>query len=329
MDLRGAARFLLLAAAGAAFAPAPPAFEGARAWEHLRQVVALGPRPSGSQAAADTRAYIAREIARLGLQASEQPFLAGTPIGRLPMANVRVLIPGRGRGRLVIGGHYDTKRFLTFPFVGANDGGSSTAVLLELARVLAARRGGMPVELLFLDGEEATGDWQGTDHTYGSRHYVEAMRRAGTLGDVRAFILVDMVGDRDLVLKRESASTPWLTDLLWNTARRLHRPEFSNDATPIEDDHLSFLEAGVPAVDLIDLEYTTRTGAPAWHTADDTLENVSARSLEAVGTVLAAALPDIERTLAGAATSRSRSPRESPPRSAPPATASPARTRGR
>lgn len=297
MHTRGAVRLVALAAACAAFAPPPQAFDGARAWEHLRQVVAIGPRPAGSPGAAETRAYITREAARLGLAATEQPFLADTPIGRIPMANVRVLIPGTGRGRLVIGGHYDTKRFLTFPFVGANDGGSSTAVLLELARVLARRRGGMPIELLFLDGEEATGEWQGTDHTYGSRHYVEAARQAGTVRDVRAFILVDMVGDRDLVLKRESASTPWLTEAIWSTARRLNRPEFSNDATPIEDDHLSFLEAGVPAVDLIDLEYATRTGAPAWHTPEDTLDNVSARSLEAVGTVLAAALPEIERRL--------------------------------
>jgi Zn-dependent M28 family amino/carboxypeptidase len=213
------------------------------------------------------------------------------------MTNLRFTIPGTGRGRLVIGGHYDTKIFRDFPFVGANDGGSSTAFLIELGRLLKARANGITIELLFLDGEESTGDWQGDDHTYGSRHYVEAARKDGTLKDIRAFILVDMIGDRNLVIKRESRSTRWLTDAIWGAAKRLNRSEFSDESTPIEDDHLNFLEAGVPAVDLIDLEYYTRTGSMAWHTRDDTLENVSARSLEVVAEVLVAALPAIEKQL--------------------------------
>lgn len=294
MRLNVAALLVLLGAACVAASPAaPPPFDGARAYEHLRQLVALGPRPAGSRAAARTRAYIKAELTRLGLEPVEQAFVAATPIGPIAMVNVSVRIPGTGRGRLVIGGHYDTKLFREFRFVGANDGGSSTAVLIELARALKGRAGLPAIELLFLDGEESTGEWQGTDHTYGSRHYVEAARKDGSLRDVRAFILVDMVGDRDLVIKREARSTPWLTDAIWKAAKRLHHPEFSDESTPIDDDHLSFLEAGVPAVDLIDLEYSTRTGAVAWHTRADTLENVSARSLDIVGAVLLEALPEI------------------------------------
>ncbi len=282
---------LLLSACLQAAQPATPAFDGARAYEHLRQVVAIGPRPAGSKGAELTRAYIAQQLSKAGLAVEEQPFLAQTPLGPIRMANVRATIPGPGPGRLVIGGHYDTKLFRDFPFVGANDGGSSTAFLLELARSLKPRANAMTIELLFLDGEESTGDWVGNDHTYGSQYYVDHARKTGVLKDLRAFILVDMIGDRDLTLKRESRSTPWLTDIIWGAAKRLKRAEFSDQSTPIDDDHLPFLQAGVPAVDMIDLDY------PHWHNAGDTLDKVSARSLELVGEVLLAALPEIEKRL--------------------------------
>jgi Zn-dependent M28 family amino/carboxypeptidase len=211
------------------------------------------------------------------------------------MINLRVQIPGTGpdaAGRLVIAGHYDTKLFKEFAFVGANDGGSSAAFLIELARVLKARRNALPIELLFLDGEEAVIQWQEDDHTYGSRYYVNAARKAGTLKDIRALILVDMIGDRDLRIKREANSTRWLTDAIWAAARQLKKPQFVEEETPIEDDHIEFLEAGVQAVDIIDLDY------PAWHTKGDTLDKVSADSLQVVADVLLAALPAIESRLA-------------------------------
>jgi glutaminyl-peptide cyclotransferase len=269
----------------------PPAFDGARAYEHLRQVVAIGPRPAGSQGAELTRLYITQQLAILGITAEEQPFVAQTPNGNVRMSNVRATIPGPGTGRLIIGGHYDTKLFREFTFVGANDGGSSTAFLLELARQLKTRANGITIELLFLDGEESTGDWTGGDHTYGSQYYVDTARKDATLKDIRAFILVDMIGDRDLVIKRESRSTAWLTDTIWATAKRLKHAQFSDESTPIDDDHIPFLEAGVPAVDLIDLDY------PDWHTRGDTIDKVSAKSLEVVGEVLLAALPEIEKRL--------------------------------
>ncbi len=280
---------------------AAPGFDGGRAYEHLRQVVAIGPRPAGSAGALLTRAYVTGQLAALGITTEEQPFDAQTPIGPLKMVNLRATIPGPGRGRLVIAGHYDTKLFREFSFVGANDGGSSTAFLIEFARVLKARANAITMELLFLDGEEAVREWRGTDHTYGSRYYVEAARKAGTLGDIRALILVDMIGDRDLVIKRETHSTRWLTDAIWAAAKRLKRPEFIDASTPIEDDHMEFLAAGVEAVDIIDLEYPNAAAQEIfWHTRHDTLDKVSAGSLEAVGQVLLAALPDIEKRLTAA-----------------------------
>jgi Zn-dependent M28 family amino/carboxypeptidase len=282
-------------ARGTAQSP-PPRFDATRAYEDLRQQVAFGPRPAGSAALQRTRDYIKQQLAAAGLKAVEQPFDAQTPIGPIHMVNIRATLPGRteGRGRLVIGGHYDTKLSREFPFVGASDGASSAAFLLELARALKGRVNALPIELLFLDGEEAV-NWQwddkSTDHTYGSRYYVERAKRAGTATDIRAFLLVDMIGDRDLGIRRERYSTPWLTDLVWTAAKRLKRPEFLDEITPIEDDHLEFLDAGIPSLDIIDLDY------PAWHTADDRLDHVSARSLQAVGDVLLAALPAIEAHL--------------------------------
>jgi glutaminyl-peptide cyclotransferase len=293
------------AAARCGAQPQMPKFDGNRAYEDLRQMVAIGPRPAGSDALKQTRDYIKKELVAAGLQPEEQPFDARTPAAPIHMVNIRATLPGpstgltagltQGRGRIVIGGHYDTKLEHTFPFVGASDGASSAAFLLELARALKGRANPLPIELLFLDGEEAVVDWNlpgVKDHTYGSRYYVEQLQKTGTVKDVRAFVLIDMIGDRELNIRREQNSTAWLSDLVWDAAKRLKRPEFLDESTPIEDDHLEFLAAGIPSVDIIDLDY------PAWHTADDNLAHVAARSLQTVGDVLLGALPAIEARLA-------------------------------
>ncbi|MFL6278849.1 MAG: M28 family peptidase, partial [Vicinamibacterales bacterium] len=262
-----------------------------------RHLVAIGPRVAGTPGAQAARDYIRTQLQAIGVLVEEQPFDATTPTGRAKMVNVRATLPAANgaasKQRLVIGGHYDTKPFKEFTFVGANDGGSSAAFLIELARALKTRNNRVPIELLFLDGEEAVGEWQGTDHTYGSRYYVDAARKNGTIGDIRAFVLVDMIGDRNLVIKREANSTPALTGAIWSAATRLNRREFVAQTTPIEDDHLEFLAAGVPSVDIIDLEYPDQTSR-FWHTKYDTIENVAATSLQAVGDVLLAALPALE-----------------------------------
>jgi len=281
----------LLALGLALQAAAPqPKFDSGRAWEHLRQLVAIGPRPSGSPAIEQTRKYIKSRLAAEGLVAVEQAWDDRTPIDTVHMVNLVVTIPGTHKDRLVIAGHYDTKLTREFRFVGASDGGSSAAFLIEMARVLKARKNTMTIELVFLDGEEARlWDWQGTDNTYGSRHYVEAAKHDGSIATLKAMVLVDMIGDRDLMLRRDTNSTPWLTDLVWGAAKRIELDDyFVQEATRVEDDHLPFLAAGVPSVDIIDLDYEP------WHTAKDTLDAVSARSLQLVGDVVLAALPQIE-----------------------------------
>jgi glutaminyl-peptide cyclotransferase len=284
---------LLALALGLQVVAPQPKFDSGRAWEHLRQLVAIGPRPSGSRAIEQTRKYIKDKLAAEGLAAVEQAWDDRTPIDTLHMVNLLVTIPGVHKDRIVIAGHYDTKLTREFRFVGASDGGSSAAFLLEIARVLKARKNAMTIELVFLDGEEARlWDWQGTDNTYGSRHYVEAAKRDGSIASLKAMVLVDMIGDRDLTIRRDANSTPWLTDLVWGTARSQKLDNyFMPEPTRVEDDHLPFLAAGVPSVDIIDLDYEP------WHTAKDTLDAVSARSLQVVGDVVLAALPQIEARL--------------------------------
>src|SRR5882757_3457812 len=264
-------------------------FDAGRAWEHLRQLVAIGPRPSGSPAIEQTRKYIKDQLAANGLTAVEQSWDDQTPLDKVHMVNLIATIPGARKERIVIAGHYDTKLYRQFRFVGASDGGSSAAFLLELARVLKSRKNSMTIELVFLDGEEAVIEWRGNDHTYGSRHYVEAAQRDGSLATLKAMVLVDMIGDRNLGIRRDSNSTKWLTGIVWDAAARLKYGSYFLPApTTVEDDHLPFLAAGVPSVDIIDLEYD------AWHTQRDTLDAVSARSLQIVGDVVLAAIPQIE-----------------------------------
>ena len=269
-------------------------FDSNKAWEHLRKQVSFGPRPSGTPAIVETRRYIIEQLKAAGIESKEQMFIGMTPLGEVSMANVIATIPGKRRERLVLASHFDTKLYREFRFVGANDGASSTAALLELGRVLKQRQNEFTIELLFLDGEEARmPEWRGLDNTYGSRHYVDAARTANTLSTLKALVLLDMIGDRDLKIRRDANSTPWLVDSLWAAAAKLgHSGTFSNELTTIEDDHVPFLRAGVPAVDIIDLEN------PTWHTPQDTLDFVSARSLQTVGDVVLAAIPDIEKRLA-------------------------------
>jgi Zn-dependent M28 family amino/carboxypeptidase len=275
-----------------------PRFDGAAAFRDLERLVAIGPRPAGSPGAERARQYILGELRRAGIKTEVQAFSASTPHGRLSMANVIAVLPGRRPDTILIAGHYDTKWFREIPFVGANDGGSSAALLLELARCLAAGPHDFTYRVAWFDGEEAREQWTATDSLYGSRQMAAEMVRTKHLP--RAVIVADMIGDRDLGIRREGSSTPWLTDLIWATAAGLgYGRYFLPDRLTVEDDHAPFLRAGVPAVLLIDFDF------PAWHTAGDTLDKVSAQSLAIVGQVLLESLPAIERRLtAGPGSSR-------------------------
>jgi Zn-dependent M28 family amino/carboxypeptidase len=276
----------------AVVADAAPRFDGGAAWRHLERLVALGPRPSGSAASVRTREYIVDQLTRARLRVRVSPFSAQTPVGAIKMTNIIAVIPGKRDEVILIGGHYDTKHFTDSTFVGANDGGSSAALLIELARRIAASPREFTYWVVFFDGEEARVNWSPTDSLYGSRHLVAELRATGELARLRAVLIVDMIGDAGLNIRRERTSTPWLTEIVWASARRLgYRAHFLDEELAVEDDHLPFLQARVPAALIIDLDY------PPWHTPGDTLARVSRRSLQAVGEVVLDALPAVEASL--------------------------------
>ncbi len=275
----------------AADAPLPPektgGFDAARAYAHVARLVEIGPRPPASEGIRRAQTYIRGELRAYGCAVEEDDFTASTPIGKVAMKNIVAKVPGTGRGVVLLLTHYDTLRMPGF--VGANDGGSSTGVLLEMARVLCNVSSQKTARALsfwiaFLDGEEAQESWSDTDSVYGSRELAARLANSGDLARVKAVLLADIVGNRELKVMRESNSTAWLTDLVWTIAARLgYSKIFVKEVADIQDDHLPFVRRKVPAVDLIAGDYV---GHPPWHTTEDTLDKISPRSLGVIGHVL-------------------------------------------
>jgi len=265
---------------------------GASALEFTRRAVAFGPRPPGSAANRALQNYIFTELQKDGCEIIEDAFTAKTPQGAIAMKNIIARFPGKGGARraIAITGHFDTKYFPGRKFVGASDGGSSTGLLLELARVLAHQPRTDDVYLAFLDGEEAFGEWSDTDSLYGSRHLAERWGRDGTLRRLKGLINVDMIGDKNLDIPQETNGNMALNKLIWQTAADFgYKAFFINQQIGEEDDHIPFVRAGVPAVDLIDIDY------PHWHTDADTMDKLSAQSMEIVGTVVYEVIQRLER----------------------------------
>jgi glutaminyl-peptide cyclotransferase len=222
-----------------------------------------------------------------GDSVEDDAFAAETPEGRFPVRNLIAKFPGTRDGIIVIAGHYDTNYPLrNTGYVGANDGGSSTAILLELANQLRGkRRDGYSVWLLWTDGEEALKAWSDSDSLYGVRHLADKWQKDGTLKNIRALLLADMIGDADLNVDRDSNSTPWLEDLVYQAASKMgYQSHFFARTISVEDDHLPFVQRGVPSADLIDLDYGY--GNVFHHTPQDTLDKVNAKSIEIVGSVI-------------------------------------------
>jgi len=216
-------------------------FSGERAFNDLRQLVQFGPRPAGSENLERTRAYIEHQLSSAGVEIRDDPFLATTPAGDIPMTNVVGVIHGKNPTVVILAGHYDTATINGVRFVGANDGGSSAAFLLEMARVLSNRGNTLTYWVGFFTGGEAFKQWSASDSLYGSRHLAEKLSREGKLGQIKALILLDMVADRHLNILRESNSTAWLSDAVFRSARALgYGKLFGGGTLPVEDDHLPF-----------------------------------------------------------------------------------------
>ena len=282
------------AASAQAQAPSQPSgLSGEKAMEFVRAQVAFGPRPPGSAALTKCRDWIKSRLESFGYKVEDDGFDAATPRGPVRMHNLIARKGQGGKAVIALASHYDTKLMEGMRFVGANDAGSSTGLLLELARVLSGRKSEVDMWFVFLDGEEAFEEWSSVDGTYGSRHLAQRWRQEGVAGRVRALILLDMIGDKNLDLYKEMNSTRWLSDLVWDTAVEAgFRKILSNYAAAMEDDHIPFLAAGIDCVDLIDFNYGPENSF--WHTDADTLDKLSPDSLEKIGRLVLTVLAKLE-----------------------------------
>jgi hypothetical protein len=260
-------------------------FDGKRAYALVAKQVSFGPRPSGSPAIVRLQDFLQSELKSYGCTVDTDSFSSDTPAGRLPMKNILVKIPGEKPGIILLGTHYDTKRLENF--VGADDGGSSTAVMLELARLLCQQHGKYAVWIAFFDAEEAVRkEWADPDNCYGSRQMAARLAASGDLSKIKAFLLADIVGTRTPHFKRETNSTKSLVDLVWGVAKKLgYGTIFLDQPFPVEDDHQSFLKRNVPSADVIDLDNGPDGDIYYWHTPQDSLDKISAKTLAIVGHV--------------------------------------------
>jgi glutaminyl-peptide cyclotransferase len=260
-------------------------FDGKRAYAQVAKQVSFGPRPAGSPALAQLQDYLLAELKSYGCTTEVDAFSSETPAGRIAMKNILVKIPGEKPGVILLGTHYDTKRLENF--VGADDAGSSTGVMLELARNLCPQHGRYNVWIAFFDGEEAVRpEWQDPDNCYGSRQMAARFANSGDLTKIKAFLLADIVGTRTPHFKRETYSTKALVDLVWAVAKKLgYANIFVDESSAVEDDHQSFLKRHVPSADVIDLDNGPTGDVYYWHTPQDSLDKISPKTLAIVGHV--------------------------------------------
>jgi len=253
--------------------------------QYVKEIVAFGPRPIGSANHKKVEDYLHAHLK--GDQVEDDAFTIDTSEGKFPVRNIIAKYPGTRDGIIVIASHYDTNYPLRDTnYVGANDGASSSALLLEIANQLRGKKlDGYSVWLLWDDAEEAIKlPWTDTNSVYGVRHLAQKWQDDGTIKNIKAFILEDMIGDADLNIERDENSTPWLEDMVYQAATRLgYQSHFFARTIPMEDDHKPFMQRNVPSADLIDFEYGYNN--VFWHTTQDTVDKLSPKSLEIVGTV--------------------------------------------
>jgi len=258
---------------------------GARTMQYTKEIIAYGPRYLGSSGHRKVEEYLHSRLKND--QMVDDTFTVESPEGSFPGRNIIAKFPGKKDGIIVIASHYDTNYPLRkTSFIGANDGAATSALLLELAQHLRGTKlEGYSVWLLWTDAEEAVRAWSTTDSLYGTRHLAEVWEKDGTLKKIKAFLLADMIGDADLDIQRDSNSTPWLEDLVLEAATRLgYQSHFFAQTTGVSDDHLPFVQHGVPVADIIDIDYGYND--VFHHTPQDTIDKLSPRSLEISGDVI-------------------------------------------
>jgi len=278
----------------------PATFDGRRAMTHVENLVKMGPRPAGSAGLAKSATYISSQLEEAGLTAVEQVFTSSSPRGPLQFRNVVAKTSRRGGpGQvIVVASHFDTKYLPDINFVGANDGGSSSGALLEIARCAASQP---DIWFVFFDGEEAIREYDATDGLVGSKFFVQQLTGDNQVNWIKAVILLDMVGDANLKISLPANSTPALVQQVFDAARDVgHRDYFEPGSAEIVDDHIPFIRAGIPAVNLIDFQFGSAPGLnDYWHTDKDTLDKLSVRSLEIVGHTTLRLIAKLRAEIAG------------------------------
>lgn len=261
-----------------------PQINPTRAFQYVKEYVSIGSRPPGSPGHDKAEQYIKSHLA--GDTVEVDSFTAKTPVGEFAFHNIIAKFRGKKDGIIVIAGHYETNYPLPKAFVGANDSGSDTGLMLELANQFRGKQlDGYSVWLVWTDGEEAFVKWSDSDSLYGTKHLAAKWKQDGTAAKIKAFILLDMIGDADLDIQRDNNSTPWLTDLVYKAATQLgYQSHFYKTETAIEDDHIPFAKIGVPVVDVIDIDYGYMNSYH--HTTQDTMDKLSPKSLQIVGDVV-------------------------------------------
>lgn len=259
-----------------------------RAWQYTKEIAAIGSRPLASAGHKKIEDYIHSHLK--SDQVEDDAFVQQTPVGSFPVRNIIAKFPGKKPGIIVIGSHYETNYPLPKSYVGANDGGSSTALLLEFANLFRQQEKNGPMDgysiwLVFTDGEEAMELKWSNDSLYGSKHLAQKWARDGTLKNIEAFLLADMLGDSDLNLEDDGNSSPQLRRLAYSAAEHYgYQSHMFGRQTTIEDDHIPFKNAGVPVMDFIDLNYGYNNAYH--HTPEDTIDKLSPKSLKISGDVI-------------------------------------------
>ncbi len=263
-----------------------PSEVGKKAYAFTQELVAIGPRPPGSSGIEKARTWLASEVQKMGFTLVTDLFMASTPLGVIEMKNLSYVIAGKQSSqKVILLAHYDSKRFIGFDFVGANDAASSVALLLALSPEIQKRGFSFETEVIFVDGEEALVEWSASDSLYGSRHLTSTLKSQSS---IKAAIVVDMIGDADLKLVREKEVDPQLFKVLEEVLKEKGLSQLLDSSiTFVQDDHTPLIQAGIPTLHLMDFTYGG-SGSPGvyWHTSADTSDKVSAQSLSVVAEIV-------------------------------------------
>ncbi len=265
-----------------------PEFDGRKAYAEVEALVQFSPRDAGTSSGWKAAKHIFQRLESFGVEADLDEFVDRTPKGEKTMINVIGMVPGKKKEWIILGSHFDTMPGIE-NFQGANDSGSSTGVLLEMARMFGESKQVPEIGILFafFDGEEGIAGYIPGDGLHGSRHMAKQLLETGDHKKIRAMILLDMVGDKDLKFTIPYNSSQELVKETLNAAHQLgYRDRFTLTRSIITDDHVPFLEIGIPAIDLIDFKFGSEPGLnDHWHTEADHLQNISAESLEITGQI--------------------------------------------